>query len=162
MEQLGISHHDVDECIVNSFATRHSYSSYNELLGQDRQHSVQSGIDKTPSLTINGHPYGGDFDAKQVFESICSAFHYDKRPGACKADFALHMALKEAEEDFVREPYGFDISTVILTLVIVLLCNVLTLFYCHKKRQKSVKNLQQRQVQLQVEQYVKLGTNETT
>lgn len=44
METLNIPKDKVSECIEKSFYTRNDYSSYNNLLGSDREHSVRFGI----------------------------------------------------------------------------------------------------------------------
>lgn len=93
-----------------------------------------------PSLTVNGHPYNGELDAKQIFESVCSSFHYDKTPEGCKADFDMQTALKESEVEFVSEPSGFSFASMMVLLFAVVLINVLILVYCIKRKASSTRN----------------------
>lgn len=53
----------MNACISDSFATPGDWTSYNVMLGIDREYANHMGIQMSPSLTINGKPYYGEMKA---------------------------------------------------------------------------------------------------
>lgn len=105
MTELGISVDVVNDCIAKSFEDEGDYSSYNDMLYDDREAAIDLGIQLNPSLTINSQIYNGPMKGEEIFKSICSAYHHHSIPEVCEPKFDIQQALGHMN-DFQPPKYG--------------------------------------------------------
>jgi uncharacterized membrane protein len=79
-------------------------------------------IDKIPELIINKAKYKGGWYSKYIFDSICTAFKYDKSECASKAV----IAKAEAESS------GLDLWSIFLIVIFVSI-TMGVILYCYKR-----------------------------
>ena len=60
--KLGIDLEYVNWCMDTSFDTAGDYTSYNEILDEDRESATLLGVQTNPTVAINGHIYHGSMD----------------------------------------------------------------------------------------------------
>ena len=95
MQDLDLPVDKINKCIEDSFIIPGDMESYNWVLGVDREVANRNGLTKSPSLTVNGHPYYGQFKAEPMFDAICDGFHPIHKPFACQTSIEK-MATIEA------------------------------------------------------------------
>jgi hypothetical protein len=138
MDNLHIPKDTVSQCIRDSFATPGDWESYNVSLGIDREFANHlGGVQMNPSVSINGHPYHGILKADQIFEGVCSAFHYDMRPFDCLTNMEQHVYLQNEiliESKELAEERKIFWHHALILFVFVLFVNILAVVYFYRKK----------------------------
>ncbi len=161
MEDLDLPVEKIKKCIKDSFIISGDQESYNWVLGVDREVANRNGVTKSPSLTVNGHPYYGEFKAEPMFEAICKGFHPLHKPNACMTTIEA-MARIEALEDSIQQAInaeaeaeanrkGFAHHHAFLLIVLVVVLNVLLILHCIKKHRKKDQETMSSSVQMHVD-----------
>ena len=133
MKNLGISFDYVEDCIKYSVEcsddNKDKEGNYlrlfpNSILERDYELRKQSFITKAPIITINERLFIGEWNDKEIFESLCSALI--EKPKACL-------------ESGFYETSGFSFFSFFIFILLILLVNIGVFFICKSIIKKIIK-----------------------
>ena len=105
--------------------------------------------------------YHDELRAENIFGQICKSYHINLMPEVCKADFDIQTVLGNFNDDFVPPRDGFPYGHFLFMVFVVVVFNICCFVYCQKKKKRQNEERIHSQVQMQVEKYFRLDSNES-
>ena len=159
MKELNIDYEKVDSCIEKNFDKVEENEGDFYLLERDRLNANELGVHATPALAINNKRYRGELTGDAIFKGICSSYRVNNTPQVCTEPYKVEEVKGKIEEDFVQ-PFTLQHHHLIFVLIFIFIFNLFLFVCCMRKKNKEENSAMKQNVQIQVEKYFALQSEE--